>query len=109
MKLGPIEDLSNWLPPLGKSEASQHKDVHLIVGDNILPVIPAILSYRSDVFGTGFRTNLILFVTSLKVVRRSSISVYRSYMVQRSSLLLPTPTSSINLGIFTKSQRWCLK
>ena len=50
MKLGPIEDLSNWLPPLGKSEASQHKDVHLIVGDNILPVIPAILSYRSDVF-----------------------------------------------------------
>ena len=50
MKLGPIQDLSSWLPPLGESSVAHQKDVHVIVGDYILQVIPAILSYRSDYF-----------------------------------------------------------
>ena len=50
MKLEPIQDLSSWLPPLGESSVAHQKDVHVIVGDYILQVIPAILSYRSEVF-----------------------------------------------------------
>ena len=50
MKLGPIEDLSSWLPPLGESSAAHQNDVHVIVEDYILQAIPAILSYRSEVF-----------------------------------------------------------
>ena len=50
MKLEPIQDLSCWLPAIGETTSRYQNDVHVIVGDYILPVNPIILSHRSKVF-----------------------------------------------------------